>query len=92
MYNVECIMSGTTPPIDCHSRENGNPEIEIFDINGRLVDNIPIARGNSAPANREYIWQPDQSLGSGVYLVRARFDRLTDRGEESVTKRVVYLK
>ncbi|MCD6501847.1 T9SS type A sorting domain-containing protein [bacterium] len=78
--------------IDCHSRENGNPEIEIFDINGRLVDNIPIARGNSAPANREYIWQPDQSLGSGVYLVRARFDRLTDRGEESVTKRVVYLK
>ena len=40
----------------------------------------------------EFIWMPDKSIASGVYLVRARFDKLTDRGEESVTKRIVYLK
>jgi len=48
----------------------------------------------------EFTWQPDATVGSGVYLVRARFDpstgsghrRLTDRGTESVTRRIVYLK
>ena len=34
----------------------------------------------------EFTWQPEKSVGSGVYLVRARI------GGESVTKRVVYLK
>jgi len=34
----------------------------------------------------EFTWQPDATIGSGVYLVRARI------GGESVTKRVVYLK
>jgi len=47
------------------------------------------AQGRS-PA--QVIWQPGESLGSGIYLVRAHFDRLSDRGDESVTKRVVYLK
>ncbi len=32
------------------------------------------------------IWQPDKSLGSDVYLVRARF------GDGEITKRIVYLK
>ncbi len=41
---------------------------------------------------REFVWSPDESIGSGVYLVRARFDRLTDRGEKDISKRVVYLK
>jgi hypothetical protein len=40
----------------------------------------------AAPANDEFIWTPNKSLGSGVYLVRARFD------EQTATKRVVYLK
>jgi len=74
-----------------------NPEIEIYDLNGRIVAEIPANRSESAKpsstfASGAYRWQPDESLGSGVYLVRARFDRLSDRGEESVTKRVVYLK
>ena len=46
----------------------------------------------------EFTWQPEKSLSSGVYLVRARFDtdwptaRLIDRGGAEVTKRIVYLK
>ncbi len=42
--------------------------------------------------NGEFIWRPDESLGSGVYLVRARFDKLSDRDENSITKHIVYLK
>jgi len=34
----------------------------------------------------EFIWAPDESLGSGIYLVRAKV------GQQSVTKRIVYLK
>ncbi len=41
----------------------------------------------------EFIWHPDPSLGSGVYLVRARFAMLSDRDDGNIaTKRVVYLK
>ncbi|MCK5833771.1 T9SS type A sorting domain-containing protein [bacterium] len=60
-----------------------NAVVEIFDINGRCIAEFP---------GGDQIWKPEASVGSGVYLVRARFDKLTDRGEESVTKRVVYLK
>ena len=61
---------------------------------------VPLNKGDVAQRQGvSYIWQPDISLGSGVYLVRARFDyfdklnnRLTDRSGKSVTKMVVYLK
>jgi len=40
-----------------------------------------------------FIWHPDASISSGVYLVRARFDSAQrPEGEETATKRVVYLK
>jgi len=75
-----------------------NPEIEIYDIDGRMVAQIPAnnpvgdgspvpptkGRGDRAPT--EIVWTPDAALASGVYLVRARF------GGESVSKRIVYLK
>ncbi len=71
--------------------------IEIFDINGRMVYKMPVGAG-SKPAHAggsrtlpyEITWQPPASLGSGVYLVRARFGSVP--AGETVTKRVVYLK
>jgi len=52
---------------------------------------------NSAPLHKggqggSYVWQPDESVGSGVYLVRATFGPSTDSVTETATKRVVYLK
>ncbi len=87
--------------------------IEIFDVNGRRIG---AWRRHAQPGfatvkplrDGELIWQPAPSLGSGVYLVRARFDPSTLRqaqgtagsGQrsaqrpdgETATKRVVYLK
>jgi len=79
-----------------------NPEIEIFDINGRRVSVIssegfqPDEKSPTYPqeispfgrndGGREFIWQPDETIGSGVYLVRAKI------GDKDNTKRVVYLK
>jgi len=78
-------------------------QIEIYDVAGRLIAEItppaPLDRGEygKSPLSKGdlgglFVWQPSPSLPSGVYLVRARFDRLSDRGEESITKRIVYLK
>jgi len=75
--------------------------VEIFDIAGRLVAEISVEEGftpsrlsqttktggsETTPLRNEYIWQPDPSFGSGIYLVRARV------GEDEVTKRVVFMK
>jgi len=68
--------------------------IEIYDISGRMVDNISVGEGPRAFPSREHTgvlpcetaWQPEASLGSGVYLIRAKFSG------KSVSKRVVYLK
>ena len=76
-------------------------EIEIYDINGRIVDvrppSVPPVRGDGefvSALNKGgcpegtggIIWQPDKSIGSGVFLVRAKF------GDKSLVKRIVYLK
>ena len=78
--------------------------IEIYDVNGRMVAEMhannsvgsrpAFTTGDAgvAPTAHEYIWSPDKSLTSGVYLVRARFDKLSDRNDGAVSKRVVFLK
>jgi len=52
-------------------------EMEIFDINGRCITEF---------GGGDQIWKPEASVGSGVYLVRAKI------GDKDITKRVVYLK
>ena len=73
-------------------------EIEIFDLNGRRVAqlsyggtvgaNLVFAHSTGDHKDRPYecVWQPSESLPSGVYLVRARFDDCETK------KRIVYLK
>jgi hypothetical protein len=74
-------------------------EIEVFDVNGRRISVIPDpdreSRGVGGELDSRFHgndnivgskWRPDPSLGSGVYLVRARF------GACETSCRVVYLK
>jgi len=63
--------SSTSPPGACR--------VGIYDINGRLV-------GSLEEPKTDCIWQPDESITSGVYFVRATV------GDAGITKRVVYLK
>ncbi len=86
---------------------DGSPvpfEVEIYDVNGRMVEGGTVGAycirpfdGSTrlTPTTQEYIWSPDKSLPSGVYLVRARFDSRSLSGVETTAtaaKRVVYLK
>jgi len=67
----------------------GQVGVEIFDVNGRMVADLPVPNcdlGNSQFGPTPVIWQPEESIGSGVYQIRATV------GVETVTKRIVYLK
>jgi hypothetical protein len=67
----------------------GQVGIEIFDITGRLVADLPVTNcdlKNSQFVPTPVIWQPDNSVGSGVYFVRVATSDI------SVLKKVIYLK
>ena len=81
--------------------EDSRVRVEIFDIAGWMVAELRQNRSLSGAETTfaenslrlrsgselcEYIWQPDESIGSGIYLIRASV------GSETSTKRVVYLK
>ena len=74
--------------------------IEIYDLRGTLVYKPPIRsasvtnlspllRGTDPNAQHEgqgVIWRPDESIPSGVYLIRATV------GEQTITKRAILMK
>ncbi len=53
--------------------------IEIYDIQGKIIASF-------SPETRDFIWQPDESVTSGVYLVRVTTEKT------AITKRAIYLK
>jgi len=66
--------------------------IEIYDVNGRKIlqsPPAPLIKGGveRSETGGSYKWTPDDNIGSGIYLVRARF-----QDGNVATKRVVYLK
>jgi len=60
-----------------HISSHSESKVEIFDILGRLITKIP---------GGEYIWKPEDKIGSGVYLVRSTFE------DKTIEKKVIYLK
>ncbi|MCD6502348.1 T9SS type A sorting domain-containing protein [bacterium] len=66
---------------------SGQVGVKIFDIAGHLVADLPVTNcGSPQFVPTPQIWQPEKSLGSGIYLVR------TVVGEKSLTKRILYVK
>ncbi|RKZ30585.1 hypothetical protein DRQ36_05060 [bacterium] len=97
-FNASVVI--TCRGVGATGRSQGQAEIEIFDITGRLVAGLPFTRTESG-GDTDYcknsgvdsvreptplMWTPEKSVGSGVYIVRATL------GKKSITKRVVYLK
>ena len=81
---ITISLSGGVGASDARSVQVG---IEIYDISGRLVADLPVTNcGIPQFVPTPQIWQPEKSLGSGIYLVRAR------TGDNNITKRVIYLK
>ncbi len=57
-------------------------KIEIFDINGRLVYEMPVGARHISPV----VWSPEKTIGSGIYLIRIK------NGGMIYKKPVVYIK
>jgi len=73
----------------CRITAQCGAEIEIFDINGRMVAEIlatgsESAKLSSTTASGVCRWQPDKSITSGVYLIRIK-------GTNAATK-IIYMK
>jgi len=62
--------------------------VTIFDLRGRLVTALSSSiEGHKAPSSkRSYIWQPEQSVSSGIYIVKVSTDK------QSTSKNILYLK
>ncbi|MCK5832792.1 zinc-dependent metalloprotease [bacterium] len=90
-FNSAVTMS-LSPGVGASNARPVQVGVEIFDINGRMVYNNSAGDACMRPAGgihaapTQVIWQPEASVGSGIYLVRAKV------GDKSVTKRIVYLK
>ncbi len=68
--------------------------VEIFDINGKRVRGFEGSRVQGGTPNadnrasiNEFVWTPEESVGSGIYLVHVTIDY-----GQTATRRVVYLK
>ena len=67
--------------------------VEIYDLRGNVVWQANLSGQNgSDPIERrrhegqaERLWRPDETISSGIYLIRAT------AGNETITKRIVYL-
>ncbi|RLC34328.1 MAG: hypothetical protein DRZ76_02880 [Candidatus Nealsonbacteria bacterium] len=65
----------------CRIDVPADAEIEIFNLLGNVVGTIhkPIKEGT-------FVWEPDESIGSGVYLVRMT------TSDRALVRRVIYLR
>ncbi|MCD6594871.1 T9SS type A sorting domain-containing protein [bacterium] len=93
-FNSSCrIMWEASPDAD-YRDQKVSPTIEIFDLRGNVVvgaGSQPAQKGHRSgleptPTNRTFIWQPDESISSGIYLVRVTYDG------KAITKKIAYLK
>ena len=81
---ITISLSGGVGASDARSGQVG---IEIYDISGRLVADLPVTNcGEPQFVPTPQIWRPDKSISSGIYLIRAR------AGNNKITKPIVYLK
>jgi len=79
-YKPEKLIIDISPnPFNssCRISTQADAVVQIFDLNGRCLETFH---------NSSFIWQPDESIGSGIYLIRAVM------GEEMVSKRIMYMR
>ncbi|MCK5833939.1 hypothetical protein KAH81_09770, partial [bacterium] len=75
--------------VDAEFADNRNDIIYEIAVGANLVFAQPPGDHKDRPYKTKYIWQPDESVGSGVYLVRVTFPQ---QKASAVCKKVVYLK
>ncbi|RKZ30489.1 hypothetical protein DRQ36_05320 [bacterium] len=67
-------------------------QIGIFDINGRMVYEMPVVRARHALhlPNGNVVWTPGESPGPGGYIVR--INNIESGNSVQQTTKIIYLK
>ncbi len=100
-FNSSCTITLSCHSSRLSGRNpEGWVDVEIYDLRGNVVWRPPSSRhgGTLSPLSRGtdrsasegqgvYIWTPDKSIASGIYLVRA-----TTNDGRTTTKRIVYIR
>jgi len=60
--------------------------VEIFGLNGKLVGRMDVPITDKRSTDNEYIWRPDETIASGVFLVRVVLQ------EQKIVRRIIYIK
>ncbi len=77
-FNSSCAITASRP----------GGKIEIYDLRGNVVCAHCVETGlKPVSTNRTFTWQPDESIASGIYIIRAT----TDDGRKE-SKPVVYIR
>jgi len=77
----------------CFIKVPAGAKIEIYDLKGNITKKFGAALANEIivreqiyDSNQLYIWTPDRSVSSGIYLIRAMV------GNRIMTKRIMFIK
>ena len=96
-FNSSCVIF-----VETQNLASLPPEIAIYDLRGNLIATpfgacaplSPLSRGtnerSAGGASRGFVWQPDEKIPSGIYLVRATI--LQQTKSVVCTKRIVYVR
>ena len=86
--NTICLHISPNPfNSSCAITASSGATIEIYDLNGKCVGaGLAPAQQQGDRKSRPYIWRPDESISSGVYLIRAT------AGDRTITKRAILMK
>jgi len=77
--------------VSTEGKQRNEMTLKVYDLRGNVVWEWSPDRDNRhremSPISRTFIWQPDKTSASGIYLIRA-----TTQDGQTITKRIVYLK
>ncbi|MCD6594165.1 T9SS type A sorting domain-containing protein, partial [bacterium] len=77
--------------VSTEGKQRNEMTLKVYDLRGNVVWEWSPDRDNRhremSPISRTFIWQPDKTSASGIYLIRA-----TMHDGQTITKRIVYLK
>ena len=75
--------------VSTEGKQRNEMTLKVYDLNGKCVGaGLAPAQQQGDRKSRPYIWTPDQTIPSGIYLVRA----IEQATSVVCTKRIVYLK
>lgn len=67
-----------------YTGEAGHVQIEVFDLTGRIVSDIP--SGDLSSGTHSFIWNLPEGMGNGIYFIRSTVNGVSDTARMTVLR------